>query len=116
MFEQTFRNIDDILYKDSGADSELDYIGQTNWVMFLRYLDALENDKRDDAELQATYRRNIVDLAPTLYAKEIARLAIDRPERTLYSWTEYQVCSTIGIKNTLTRYILFIFVADRKTV
>ncbi|MEM1216324.1 MAG: N-6 DNA methylase [Bacteroidota bacterium] len=52
MFEQTFRNIDDILYKDSGADSELDYIGQTSWVMFLRYLDALENDKRDDAELQ----------------------------------------------------------------
>jgi type I restriction enzyme M protein len=52
MFEQTFRNIDDILYKDSGADSELDYIGQTSWVMFLRYLDALETDKREDAELQ----------------------------------------------------------------
>ncbi len=32
MFEQTFKNIDDILYKDSGADSELDYIGQTSWV------------------------------------------------------------------------------------
>jgi hypothetical protein len=30
MFEQTFKNIDDILYKDSGADSELDYIGQTS--------------------------------------------------------------------------------------
>jgi hypothetical protein len=27
MFEQTFKNIDDLLYKDSGADSELDYIG-----------------------------------------------------------------------------------------
>jgi len=26
MFEQTFKNIDDILFKDSGADSELDYI------------------------------------------------------------------------------------------
>jgi len=24
MFEQTFKNIDDILYKDPGADSELD--------------------------------------------------------------------------------------------
>jgi len=32
-FEQTFKNIDDLLYKDSGADSELDYIGQTSWVM-----------------------------------------------------------------------------------
>ena len=52
MFEQTFKNIDDILYKDSGADSELDYIGQTSWIMFLRYLDELEQEKADLAELE----------------------------------------------------------------
>ncbi len=52
MFEQIFKNIDDILYKDSGADSELDYIEQTSWVIFLRYLDSLEQDKADEAELQ----------------------------------------------------------------
>lgn len=52
MFEQTFKNIDDLLYKDSGADSELDYIGQTSWVMFSRYLDELEQDKADEAELR----------------------------------------------------------------
>lgn len=52
MFEQTFKNIDDLLYKDSGADSELDYIGQTSWVMFLRYLDELEQDKADEAALR----------------------------------------------------------------
>jgi type I restriction enzyme M protein len=52
MFEQTFKNIDDLLYKDSGSDSELDYIGQTSWVMFLRYLDELEQDKADEAELK----------------------------------------------------------------
>jgi type I restriction enzyme M protein len=52
MFEQAFKNIDDLLYKDSGADSELDYIGQTSWVMFLRYLDELEQDKADEAELK----------------------------------------------------------------
>jgi len=51
-FEQTFKNIDDLLYKDSGADSELDYIGQTSWVMFLRYLDELERDKADEAALK----------------------------------------------------------------
>ena len=34
MFEQTFKNIDDVLWKDAGADSELDYIGQTSWVLF----------------------------------------------------------------------------------
>ena len=52
MFEQTFKNIDDILFKDAGADSELDYIGQTSWVMFLRYLDELEAKKADEAELR----------------------------------------------------------------
>jgi len=29
MFEQTFKNIDDILHKDAGCGSELDYIEQT---------------------------------------------------------------------------------------
>lgn len=52
MFEQTFKNIDDLLWKDSGADSELDYIGQTSWVLFLRYLDELEQEKADEAELR----------------------------------------------------------------
>lgn len=52
MFEQTFKNIDDILYKDAGADSELDYIEQTSWVLFLRYLDQLESEKADEAALQ----------------------------------------------------------------
>ncbi|MDE0472351.1 MAG: N-6 DNA methylase [Ekhidna sp.] len=51
MLEQTFKNIDDILYKDAGADSELDYIGQTSWVLFLRYLDDLEKDRADGAAL-----------------------------------------------------------------
>ncbi|SFU53334.1 type I restriction enzyme M protein [Pustulibacterium marinum] len=51
MFEQTFKNIDDVLWKDAGSDSELDYIGQTSWVLFLRYLDELERDKADQAEL-----------------------------------------------------------------
>ncbi len=52
MFEQTSKNIGDILFKDAGADSELDYIGQTSWVMFLRYLHDLEQDKADIAALQ----------------------------------------------------------------
>ncbi len=60
MFEQTFKNIDDILFKDAGADSELDYIGQTSWVMFLRYLDALEHDKKDQAELEGETYQHIL--------------------------------------------------------
>jgi type I restriction enzyme M protein len=61
MFEQTFKNIDDILYKDSGADSELDYIGQTSWVLFLRYLDDLEKDKADEAALEGKEYEFIMD-------------------------------------------------------
>lgn len=61
MFEQTFKNIDDILWKDSGADSELDYIGQTSWILFLRYLDELEKDKADEAELTGEAYHFILD-------------------------------------------------------
>ncbi len=51
MFEQTFKNIDDILHKDAGCSSELDYVEQTSWVLFLKYLDDLERDRRTKAEL-----------------------------------------------------------------
>jgi len=60
-FEQTFKNIDDILFKDAGSDSELDYIQQTSWVMFLRYLDELEQDKADEALLEGEDYTYIID-------------------------------------------------------
>ena len=60
-FEQTFKNIDDPLHKDSGSDSELDDIGQTSWVMLLRYLDELEQDKADEAELRGENYSFILD-------------------------------------------------------
>jgi len=50
MFENTSKNIDDILYKDAGADSELDYIGQTSWVLFLRHLHELKFGSVSDAK------------------------------------------------------------------
>jgi len=61
MFEQTFKNIDDVLWKDAGADSELDYIGQTSWVLFLRYLDELEKEKAEEAELRGEPYEYIID-------------------------------------------------------
>ena len=51
MFEQTFKNIDDKLWKDAGCSSELDYVEQTSWILFLKYLDDLEKDRQDAAEL-----------------------------------------------------------------
>src|SRR6202049_1001478 len=51
MFEQAFKNIDDVLWKEAGCSSELDYTEQTSWLLFLKYLDALEQDKADEAAL-----------------------------------------------------------------
>jgi type I restriction enzyme M protein len=51
MFEQAFRNIDDILRKEAGCTTELDYTEQTSWLLFLKYLDGLEQDRADEAAL-----------------------------------------------------------------
>jgi type I restriction enzyme M protein len=60
MFEQTFKNIDDILHKDAGCGSELDYVEQTSWILFLKYLDDLEKDKKTAAELSGKKYTNII--------------------------------------------------------
>jgi len=52
MFEQTFKNIDDILHKDAGCTSELDYTEQSSWLLFLKYLDELEQEKASEAALE----------------------------------------------------------------
>ena len=52
MFEQTFRNIDDVLWKEAGCTTELDYTEQTSWLLFLKYLDDLEQDRAIAAELE----------------------------------------------------------------
>lgn len=51
MFEQSFKNIDNILHTDSGCGTELDYVEQTSWILFLKYLDDLEETKRTEAAL-----------------------------------------------------------------
>jgi type I restriction enzyme M protein len=61
MFEQTFKNIDDILHKDAGCTSELDYTEQSSWLLFLKYLDALEADKALEAELDGKTYNFIID-------------------------------------------------------
>lgn len=60
MFEQTFKNIDDVLRRDDGCSSELDYIEQTSWVLFLRYLDDLEKDRQLAAELRGQTYTGII--------------------------------------------------------
>jgi type I restriction enzyme M protein len=63
MFEQTFKNIDDILFKDAGCSSALDYVEQTSWILFLKYLDDLEKDKITAAELSGKTYKPIISSA-----------------------------------------------------
>jgi len=60
MFEQAFKNIDDVLWKEAGCTTALDYTEQTSWLLFLKYLDALEQDKameNTDGGEEVTHRR-----------------------------------------------------------
>jgi type I restriction enzyme M protein len=61
MFEQAFKNIDDVLHKDAGCSSELDYTEQTSWLLFLKYLDALEQTKELEAQLDGKKYTPIID-------------------------------------------------------
>ncbi len=61
MFEQSFKNIDDILRKDAGVSSELDYVEQTSWILFLKYLDDLEKDKEIEAKLAGRDYKYIIN-------------------------------------------------------
>lgn len=61
MFEQTFKNIDDVLWKEAGCATELDYTEQTSWILFLKYLDDLEKANEQKAELQSKKYTYIID-------------------------------------------------------
>ena len=61
MFEQAFKNIDDVLWKEAGCTTELDYTEQTSWLLFLKYLDGLEQDKAMEAELEGKKYTHIIE-------------------------------------------------------
>src|SRR6202050_994426 len=61
MFEQAFKNIDDVLWKEAGCTTELDYTEQTSWLLFLKYLDGLEQDKADEAAMDGRKYTYILD-------------------------------------------------------
>ena len=61
MFEQAFKNIDNILWKDPGCASELDYTEQSSWLLFLKYLDSLERDRATEAALHGNNYAHILE-------------------------------------------------------
>jgi type I restriction enzyme M protein len=61
MFEQAFKNIDDVLWKEAGCTTELDYTEQTSWLLFLKYFDGLEQDRAMEAQLEGKKYPYILD-------------------------------------------------------
>lgn len=61
MFEQAFKNIDDALRKEAGCTTELDYTEQSSWLLFLKYLDGLEQDKAAEATLNGKTYTYLLD-------------------------------------------------------
>ncbi|WP_028488823.1 N-6 DNA methylase [Thiothrix lacustris] len=61
MFEQTFKNLDDVLWKEAGCSSELDYTEQSSWILFLKYLDDLEQEYEQEAILVDDTYEYIID-------------------------------------------------------
>lgn len=61
MFELTFKNIDNALWTEAGCQNELDYVEQTSWIIFLKYLDDLETDRQTAAKLTGGYYMPILD-------------------------------------------------------
>jgi type I restriction enzyme M protein len=62
-FEQTFKNIDDVLWKEAGCTTELDYTEQTSWMLFLKYLDDLEKERELRAQVDGKRYSYIIDPA-----------------------------------------------------
>lgn len=61
MYENAFNSIERSLRAEEGVANELDYVEQTSWVLFLKYLHDLESDRRDRAELEGRDYTPIID-------------------------------------------------------
>ena len=59
-YEQTFNAIDNILRNEAGCSTELDYLEQTSWLLFLKYLDDLENEREMKAMLSGKQYKPII--------------------------------------------------------
>ena len=60
-FQQAFKNIDDILRKEAGCTTELDYTEQSSWILFLKYLDGLDADREAIAKLEGKKHTPILE-------------------------------------------------------
>jgi len=93
-FEQTFKNIDDLLFKDSGADSEIDYIEQTSWILFLKYLDSFDQNRADEAILEGQEHQPIFE--PKYQWEQLREFqkVLDAEESDIYDILSYVAYNT----------------------
>lgn len=63
MFENAFKYVDDILHKDAGCSTALDYVEQSSWILFLKYLDDLEQDRALKATLKNQKYKPLIESA-----------------------------------------------------
>jgi len=61
MYENAFNQIERHLRAEEGIANELDYVEQTSWVLFLKYLHDLETERQDRAELDGKDYTPIID-------------------------------------------------------
>jgi len=61
MYENAFNAIEKTLRAEEGIGNELDYVEQTSWVLFLKYLHDLESERRDQAVLEGKPYAPIID-------------------------------------------------------
>ena len=59
-YESTFNAIDNILRNEAGCSTELDYIEQTSWLLFLKYLDDLEAELEMNAMMAGKEYKRII--------------------------------------------------------
>jgi type I restriction enzyme M protein len=61
VFEQAFKNVDDALRKEAGCTTELDYTEQTSWLLFLKYLESLDEERKAEADLARRKHRPLLE-------------------------------------------------------
>ena len=53
MYENAFNKIERALRAEAGIGNELDYVEQISWILFLKYLQDLESERQNRAELNS---------------------------------------------------------------
>ena len=53
MFENTLKQVYQKIWVEGEIDDWTNYIGQVSWLLFLRYLESIESDRKDRAEIES---------------------------------------------------------------